>query len=237
MNRPEDIFKLVADGMRFGSSISSVSESGGVSTITTDNIYTLQNGMLIEVGNFVYPVSNIIRTGLTEWTFDITATGITALTWQLALYYEFGRALEVGNTLEETKQDPTNKNKRFPLMWLLTDIEKDFDTIDAADYRATVIIGFIYISEDNLKAGQRLDNKFEPILDPLVELFKDKIQNSTLKRYFVWPLDGSKIKIKQTDKFKYGSVDGNRNVFNDITDAIELTIDLYFAMEENSCLN
>lgn len=119
MNRPEDIFSLVVNEMRFGGNILSISESGGVSTITTDSIGSfkdnmLQNGMLIEVGNSVYPVSNITRTGFTEWTFDIDATGLTGLTtWQLALYYEFGQALEVGNTLEEEKLDPINKEKRF----------------------------------------------------------------------------------------------------------------------------
>lgn len=240
MNRPEYIFSLVTNEMRFGGNILSISESGGVSTITTDSIGSfkdnmLQNGMLIEVGNSVYPVSNITRTGFAEWTFDITAIDLTETTWQLALYYEFGQALEVGNTLEEEKLDPINKEKRFPLMWLLTDIEKDFDTIETADYTATIIIGFIYISDANLKAGQRIDSNFEPILDPLVKLFKYVIENSTLKRYFVWPTDGSKLKIKQTDKFKYGSVSGDANIFNDITDAIELTMTLDFAMESTNC--
>lgn len=232
--RPEDIFKEVTDLMRFGGNITNTSELDGVTTITTDNIGTLQAGMLIEVGNDVSPVSNIVRTGFAEWTFDITATDVTALTWQLALYYEFGRALEVGNTLEDKKGDPANKNKRFPLVWLLTDIDKNYDTADSAEYEANIIIGLVYVSEANLKAEQRIDTYFEPILDPLVEKFKDVITTSPGRQYFIFS-EGERLKIRQTDKFKYGSINGNTHIFNTICDAIELNLNLKFAYEESNC--
>jgi len=232
--RPEDVFQNIRDLMVFGSSISDVNELLGVSTITTDNIYTLENGMLVEIGTLVYPVSSITRTGVAEWTFDVTGVNIVEVTWQLALYYEFGRALEVGNTLVEKKDDPINKNKRFPLMWLLTDIEKKEIELPG-DYEASIVIAFIYLSEANLRASKRIDTNFEPILDPLVELFENTIKNTTGSRYFLKPY-GEMLEISKTDKFKYGSIDGNRHIFNDISDAIELNMSLKFFMAGTACL-
>jgi len=231
--RPEDIFKEITDLMRFGSSIDATSESGTTTTITTDNLYTLANGMLVEIGNNVYTVSNITIVSNGVYQFDIEAINITDSTWQLALYYEFGRALEIGNTLEDKKADPINKNKRFPLVWLLTDIEKDENFTNY--YEADITLGFIYISEENLKAGQRIDTFFEPILDPLVSLFKTTINTSPGSRYFVLPF-GEIFNITQTDKFKYGSIAGNRHVFNNITDAIELNMNLKFALNLSNCV-
>jgi len=230
--RPEDVFQNIKDLMTFGSTISNVSELAGVSTITTDNIYTLQDEMLIEIGNTVYAVSNITRTGVAEWTFDVTGA-ITDATWQLALYYEFGRALEVGNILKDKKEDPTNKNKRFPLMWLLTGIEKA-EGSGYVDYEASIVIAFIYLSEKNLRAQKRLDDKFEPILDPLVELFETTIKTSPGSRYFVLEY-GEVLDISKTDKFKYGSVGGDKHVFDDISDAIELNMTLKFNKAGTAC--
>jgi hypothetical protein len=229
--RPEDVFENIADLMRFGSTMTT-SEAGGVTTCTTDNAYTLQDGMLVEIGSKVYPVDNVTQTGASEYTFEITATGVTELNWQLALYYEYGRALEVGATKKEEKDDPVNKNKRFPLMWLLTDIEKNEDVGRGIDYQASIIIGFIYLSEANIKAEKRIDTNFEPISDPLVTLFKNTIKTSPGSRYFVLPY-GERYDISLTDKFKYGSVNGNKHVFDDITDAIEVSLTLNFSKTGN----
>ena len=232
--RPEDVFQNIRDLMVFGGNITDTSELSGVTTITTDSIGTLINGMLIEVGTRVFSVSNITRISLTEWTFDIAGTNISDITWQLALYYEFGRALEIGNVQKDKREDPINKNKRFPLMWLLTDIQKNNDFSGNTEYEAEVLIAFIYLSEKNLRAKKRIDTKFEPILDPLVDLFKDTITNSSGSRYFNLPF-GESFNIVQTDKFKYGSVNGDRHIFDDISDAIELSMNLKFFRIGTDC--
>lgn len=231
--RPEDVFQNIRDLMVFSGTITDITESGSSSTITTTSIDTLADGMLVEMDNHVYAVSSLTRTALSEWTFIVEGINITASTWSLALYYEFGRALEVGNTLKDKKEDPTNKNKRFPLMWLLTDIEKQ-DMELPVDYEADIVIAFIYLSEKNLKAGKRLDEKFEPILDPLVALFKSTISSGVGSRYFVVPF-GEILEISQTDKFKYGSIDGNKHIFDDISDAIELNMNLKFFKIDTNC--
>lgn len=227
--RPEDVFQDIVNFMIFGSSIANISESSGISTISTNKIFTLKNGMLVEIGNNVYPISNITTNGINDYSFDITAVDIISSSWKLALYYEFGRALEVGNTLKDQKDDPVNKNKRFPLMWLLTDIEK---TTTEKGYKAEIILGFIYLSEKNLKAKQRVDDNFEPILDPLVKLFKNTVNQSVGSRYFNIPY-GEIREFNDTDKFKYGSIAGNAHIFNDITDAIQLTVNFNFVNQES----
>jgi hypothetical protein len=122
--RPEEVFSEIYDLMRYGNDITNISESGTTSTISTPQIYTLEDDMLVEIENKVYPISNVTSVS-GGYTFDIEATGLTDDSWQLALYYQYGRALEIGNTQSEKKEDPVNKNLRWPLMWLLTDIQKN----------------------------------------------------------------------------------------------------------------
>lgn len=230
--RPELVFENIYNLMRFGSTISNISEVGGISTITTDNIYSLQDDMLVELGSRVYQVSNIVRTGVSEWTFDVNATGLTATEWSLALYYEYGRALEINLSLKDKKDDPVNKNKRFPLMWLLTDIEKNENF--ELGYEAPITIAFIYLSEETIRAKKRIKTKMVPILDPLVSLFKNTIKTSPGKRYFIFPY-GVNLDLTETDKFKYGSVANNTHVFDDVTDAIQLDMNLRFNVEQQNC--
>lgn len=220
--RPEDIFKSIADLMRFGNSMT-VAVDGNTSTITTPQIYTLTEGMLVEIGSKVYAISNIATNGINDYSFDVQGVGITAETWQLALYYEFGHSVEIGNTLKDKKEDPINKNKRFPLMWLSINIEKSKTELG---FSAPITIAFIYLSEKNLKAGKRIDTKFEPILDPLVDLFEIVMNNSPGSRFFYKEF-GETLEITKTDKFNYGSVEG-KNVFADIADATQLDMNLNF---------
>lgn len=229
--RPEEVFQEIYALMRYGSTITGIVELAGVSTIQTDNLHSLQEGQFVEIGSRVYQVSNII-TGAFK-SFDITGTNITATEWNLALYYEYGRALEINATMKDKKDDPINKNKRFPLMWLLTDIAKDYNY--EIGYQADILIAFVYLSEENLKTKKRIETKLEPILDPLVELFKEKITSGIGRRYFIYPF-GTNLELIETDKFLYGSVDGNQHVFDDITDAIQINMNLRFNANEQDCI-
>jgi hypothetical protein len=74
----------------------------------------------------------------------------------------------------------------------------------------------------------------QPILDPLVALFKEKITSGVGSRYFIYPF-GTNLDLSETDKFKYGSVANNTHIFDDITDAIQLDIDLRFNESNDSC--
>jgi hypothetical protein len=237
--RPEQVFENIYNLMRFGSTISGISEVGGVATITTDNVYTLQDGMLVEINDKVYTISNLTTVQLGQYTFDVTNTSSTPLSassWQLALYYEYGRALEINTTIKDKKQDPVNKNKRFPLVWLLTDIEKD--TSFEFGYSADIVLAFVYLSEQNLKAKKRIETKMEPIIDPLIALFRNTMISSPGSRYFYYPLGEERLSSLETDKFKYGSVANNRHVFDDITDAIELNFNIRFSDNDSAaCTN
>ena len=141
--RPETVFENIYNLMRYGTTISNISEAGGVSTITTAEVYTLEDGMLVEISSKIYQISNLTRTGVAEYTFDIIATGLSASTWQLALYYEYGRAVEVGNTQHEKKEDPTNKNllkDRKYLRPLQFDIWEAAKVIDEAFVDAQTVV-------------------------------------------------------------------------------------------------
>lgn len=233
--RPELVFENIYNLMRFGSPISNINEAvPGISIITTNNLHSLSDGMLIEINNKVYTISNITIVQFGVYTFEVPATNLVATEWKLALYYEFGRALEINATLKDQKGDPINKNKRFPLMWLLTDIEKDNDF--EIGYQAPITMAFIYLSEHNIKAKQRIETNMQPILDPLVALFKKTITISPGSRYFIYPF-GVNLDVTESDKFKYGSVANNTHVFDDITDAIQLDMTLrFFKASNDACI-
>lgn len=231
--RPELVFQNIYDLMRFGSTISNITEVSGISTITTDNLYSLQNGMLVEISNRAYVISNVTIVSYGVYTFDVTASNLSASEWSLALYYEYGRALEINLIQKDKKEDPLNKNKRFPLMWLLTDIEKDEDF--RIGYQAEITIAFIYLSEEDIRTEKRIERNMQPILDPLVALFKNTIKTSPGSRYFIYPY-GENLNIDETDKFKYGSVTNNTHVFDDIADAIELNMTLRINVSNSTCI-
>lgn len=232
--RPSDVFEDVCNLMRFGSTISNIAELDGVSTITTDNLYSLKNGMLVELGNRVYQVSNVTTVSYGVYSFDVTASNLTATDWILALYFDFGQALEIEATLKDQKDDPVNKNKRFPLMWLLNDITEDYNF--EIGYESDITIAFVYLSERNLKSQKRIDTKLEPILDPLVDLFKETITKGLGKYHFIRPL-GTNLDLRKSDKFLYGSLNNNRHIFADIADAIQLDFTIRFRVLNNLCTN
>jgi len=214
--------------------ISSISESGTTSTITTPSVRIFDNlseiillttGMVITINSKNYIVSNIVLL-VGSATFDITATGLTATKWNVAASFKFGSRKEINQALqEETNND--SKFKRFPLIWLFTPIEKDYDNT-AIDFEAQIILSLAYKSNKTDRAQIRLDGNIKIILQPLLRLFLAYCKSSDFNYMFEFEGYGKPINYESQDFYFYGTSDKTKEVLNTSTDAIEITFNLKF---------
>jgi hypothetical protein len=77
-----------------------------------------------------------------------------------------------------------------------------------------------------MKAQDRLTNVFEPVLDPLKELFLETIKSPYFYNVFNW--EYMEFRYKDFFWYFYGSTDKNQQVLDSVTDAIEVDIPLLF---------
>jgi hypothetical protein len=82
------------------------------------------------------------------------------------------------------------------------------------------------MSGANMRANDRLENVFKPVLDPLKVLFLETIKSAYFSYMFNWEF----MNFTYTDFFWYfyGSTDKNQQVLDSVTDAIEVDIPLLF---------
>lgn len=142
-------------------------------------------------------------------------TALAAANFGRTVYYMYGHVKEISSRLQELSNSPTEKNKKFPLIILFTDIQIDKDKpgfYGSAKLRMLVanITVPTYISED------RTEQNFKPILHPIKEELLKQIGEH---QQFTYP---EELRYKETDMYFYGSQINDKNQFNDFIDAIEL---------------
>lgn len=235
MNRKLDIFepveiKKVIDFLKTEKNITNISESSGVSTITTDSLVLLadvvpiylKSGQIITINDVNYAVSNV---NYTNKTFQITASGMTATKWNLAINFQFGSKKEINEILAIQQNDPEMKSQRFPLIWLFINERRNYDILDS-DFETALKMSFVGLSELNWKCQKRLDSTITPVIMPLVTLFKETIQSPYFSRVFSF--EYGKFNKSLYIRYFYGSSDKSEMVLSAPTDAIELDLDLTF---------
>lgn len=87
------------------------------------------------------------------------------------IYYQYGHAPEIVETLQQLEQDRTNRFKRFPAVFVLQDFPENH-TGKATQYYADVNLPSIVIAYPtgvNYKAPQRYEKSFNPVLTPIYE--------------------------------------------------------------------
>ena len=237
MNRKLDIFepveiKNVIDFLKTDllKNITHISEVAGVSTITTDSLELLhdvipiylQSGQIVTINDVNYSVSNVNQTNK---TFQITASGLTATKWNLAINFQFGSRKEINEVLSLQQNDPEMKLQRFPLIWLFINEGRNHDILDS-DFETSLKMAFVGLSKVEYKCQKRLDLTIIPVIQPLVTLFLATIQSP----YFASIFSFEYGKLKYTDyiRYFYGASDKSEMVLTAPTDAIELELDLTF---------
>jgi len=211
--------------------INSIAEVDGVSTINTQTLTIFNNlsdamllveGMIIEMDDINYVVSNIVNT-TTLKTFDVTATGLTASTWNVAANFQTGSRYEINQIL---KQDATSLD-RFPLIWVLPATDEDNDH-PVLDFTATVNIVFAHKANKTDRTEKRITNNFEPVIQPLMNLFNKWLTSSDFNYMLEFSGYGKPVNYSKSNFPFYGTSDQSKSVLNTTTDAIEVNYDLSF---------
>lgn len=144
------------------------------------------------------------------------------------LYFMQGNVVEVNTRLQSMTNSGQHKGKKFPLVVLFRDI-KERITIDGIEFNCKV--GIFTLTQPTYTADEREEKTFIPILRPI---FEELLNQFSVSKAFGQPTVKD-MEIDKWDCFFYGSVQGNKNQFNDKVDAIEISnIKLKLGME--TCL-
>lgn len=221
----------VIDAMKTTITINSISELEGVSTINTSSIKLFDNleqtidltdGMIVTINSINYVVSNVTHTPIAN-TFDIAATNLVATEWNVAANFKTGSRTEINQILQ---QDSGNLN-RFPLIWLLPPEQEDYDH-PVHDFTAEISLVFAHKSNKTDRTTSRITNNFEPVLQPLMNLFLAWMLSSDFNYVFEFFGKEKPINYTKTNYPFYGTSDKTKEVLNTTTDAIESTMQLTF---------
>jgi len=144
-----------------------------------------------------------------------TNTALAAKNFPHSVYYMYGHPKEVNQRLQEMTDSPTEGNKKFPLIWLFTDIMIERNLVGL--YGQTKLRFLIAnYTEGHYRADQRTSLNFIPVLHPIKEEF---INQLFLHKQFT---NENEVEFAETDMYYYGSQLNDKNVLNDRIDAIEL---------------
>ena len=220
-----DIMDDIVDSMREYGTITASSEISGVYTITytrgqSFKTNTLKDDYHVTIDSIDYQISN-----LTATTFNITAeTGLdfTSKGWKaLEPHYMYGHYVEVANVLRLKDENPTEKDKKFPLIYLVTDFNEDHSDAINIDYTVSPTVLIICSTNKDYLAADRYEYKFKPILYPYYEMLKLKMD----KAPGLITISGNQIAHTKTDRLFWGVSAENGNtslIFNEYNDAIEI---------------
>lgn len=140
---------------------------------------------------------------------------------EMDVRYLFGPASEIEDTLLEiTKAQGFTEEplKKYPLIVLFTDIPETFGTADGYYGKVTIpSIAIACITDNNLKAMQRLEQNFKPILIPIFEEFKRQLARNS--SFIVGAPQN--IKMKKWNRYFWGKQKFGTKL-NDFVDAIEI---------------
>lgn len=146
----------------------------------------------------------------------------TATSLALAINFMFGPAPEIENNLiEMTKAQglPGQETlKKYPLIILFTDVPEDLG--NANGYYGTVTIPSLVIaciSDNKLKAPQRLEQNFKPILIPIFEELKRQLARHSA--FIVGSPEN--LRMKKWNRYFWGKQKFGTTL-NDYVDAIEI---------------
>lgn len=131
------------------------------------------------------------------------------------VYYQYGRAPEVINSLTIMEKNPESSVTKYPLVYLVMPFTEDNDTMEQ---EATVDLHVILIAKtrQEWRAAKRYAEVFKPTLYPM---YDELIRQIALSSYFQEHSEYS-IKHSKTDWPHFGE---KGNFCNDFTDAIDIT--------------
>ena len=145
---------------------------------------------------------------------DKVNTALTAENFGMTVYYMYGHPKEITARLQELSNSTTNKDKKFPLIILFTDITITHETgyYGSASLRMLIC----NYTEPTYISEKRTEVNFKPVLHPIKE---ELLKQISLHQQFTYE---GELSYRETDMYYYGSQINDKNIFNDWIDAIEL---------------
>lgn len=152
---------------------------------------------------------------LTEEFATLTAAVKTALGLGV-LNYQYGYLSELQEVLKEYSKTNEFSAQKYPLIWL----EQPFtiDRVDSDYFGDTVLRIFIIVDSDSeLRAGQRMDQMFKPVLYPIYHELLNQIENAV---HIFHCVKDNGMPHKVTDRYYWG--EEQTQIFNDVFDCMEV---------------
>ena len=204
----EDVISDVVDSIRDAGDITNVVFASGVSTITAIN--ALSNGEVGVIGSLEAKISSVSST---EFKIEGDATGET--TWKAqAPYFIDGHLLDVANQLVQKDGSVSpEKFKKYPLIVLEQDFE--MNKVDGPYAKASLSFVIINPTKVDYDTKQRREFNFTPVLDPLYLEFIEALNTFQ-------GIDIISDEWDVTRRYYWGSQFVDKNIFNDLLDAIEV---------------
>ena len=137
------------------------------------------------------------------------------------VYFDYGHYNEVTRNLTQKDRSISQRDKKYPLIWLVMDYIEEFGELDYEYCRLPDLQFIIAVPTSAAKTtSDRITDNFKTILYPIYVEFKNQIQQSG---YFN---NADPLKHEKIDRPYWGGQDtlgnGQANLFNDFIDAIQL---------------
>lgn len=214
-------------------------DNTGSYTITTTDIGNLQVGFKLVLKYADTSLNrDVVLTAIDSInnTFTFSGANITQpLTWEMALYYEYGHRVELHKKYTNKAKSTNKRVQEYPLIWLFTDFTQEPGNNEYIEFTTDLGGAIVDKTELNLYEDDRIAQKYKPILYRLFELFQDAFNSPTNKKKFVRAYGSGNIKLSQIDRPFFGSEDVNANILPQYTDAIEWGVTLDWFLENNNC--
>lgn len=152
------------------------------------------------------------------WIPDLVmeVVGNVAVALGRPVYFDYGRHPEVQKNLIKKDKSITQKNQKFPLVWLVMDfIEDRTSSKDVYCVLPNLSIWIITNTKEEYSMDERRDNTFVPVLYPIYDELLNQFRKSLSFERSPLGIPHSKI-----DRAYWGA--DNKNMFSSYIDAIEL---------------
>lgn len=146
--------------------------------------------------------------------------------------YQFGYLMELQATLKEYSKTIQYSSLKYPLIWLVQPFT--INRQDGGYYGdATLRIFIIQESEAGLKARERMEQKFKPVLYPIYRELISQFLNAT---NIFYGLMGGNLPHNVTDRYYWG--EDQQSVINDVFDCMEISnMKLKISNKQNCSIN
>lgn len=148
------------------------------------------------------------------------------------VYSMYGNKIEIANRLLEKDEDKVYKYQKYPLIALNMPFKERVNADGMNELSLNIAI--MDFTETTYISEERYTQVFMPILEPLYDLFLEKIQESGLFNIIGKPEHDRIDRLFWGTENKTGGREQEAYVFNDPLDAIEL-VNLKLNLLESKC--